>query len=205
MPIEPLKKSELVKYFQVYREAFPDWNVEHKVMLTRSLGPIAQHIDFQALRSGDYRPSCSIRVVGPPGYPSVLNKHLDIKHREISRREHDMMWPLVIKAMEEQFLPSVRKPLDIAEVLRLAEEEAERDGIENINYSNGLAALNVYVGHMDRAIYWCNRVEAQFDALDYEPADWQQNHVQFARQLCDAIQSGRGPEFLAEAADPSSA
>ncbi len=59
----------------------------------------------------------------------------------------------MVKAMEEQFLPSVRKPLDTAEVLKLAEEEVVRDKIDNINYlSSGLAALNAYVGNMDRPV-----------------------------------------------------
>ncbi len=198
MPSEPLKNSELVKYFRVYRDALPDWNVEHKVVLTRSAGPISQHIPFQALRSGAYRPSCTIWVVGPPDGAQLLHQFLRHPLEQVSRRQHETKWPLVIKAMEGQFVPAIREPLDIVEVLRLAEEEAEKHGIENMNYLNGLATLNVHVGNMDHAIEWCNRAEGRLDTIGREPADWEQDHARFARQLRDAIHGGRGLAFLAD-------
>lgn len=50
--ITPLTKRQLVGYFNDYRLAFPDWRVEHDVVLARSHGPVEQRISFEALRSG---------------------------------------------------------------------------------------------------------------------------------------------------------
>src|SRR6267142_2839700 len=100
--IIPLTKKQLVEYFQPYREAFPDWAVEHDVTLTRTHGPLKQAIHFQAVRSGAYRPSHAIDIsMRVPDGCSILHKHLDVKHREVLPREHATKWPLVLKAMEE--------------------------------------------------------------------------------------------------------
>jgi hypothetical protein len=204
MSMKPLSKKELKEYFQVYREAFPDWDVKHQVMLTRSAGPISQHIPFQSLSYGAYRPECMVDVVGPPdGGATLLHQMLDVKHRQVERRQHSTEWPKVLKAIEEQFVPDVRRPLEVAEVLRLAEEEALRDGISNERYLNGLATLNVHLGHDDRAVEWRDRAEASFKefAEATPPPEWMLKQVEFARQLRDAIREGRGSEFLAETGD----
>jgi hypothetical protein len=205
--MKPLTKKELREFFQVYQEAFPDWDVEHHVMLTRSAGPISQNIPFQSLSYGAYRPECMIDVAGPPdGGARLLHQMLDVEHRQVERRQHVTEWPKVLKAIEEQFVPDVRKPLDVGEVLRLAEEEALRDRISNERYLNGLATLNVHVGRDDRAVEWCDRAESSFkefaDAMP--PPDWMLKQVEFARRLRDAIREGRGRQFLDEARDQSS-
>jgi hypothetical protein len=201
MPLAPLTKKQLLGYFQVYRDAFPDWKVEHGVMLTRSLGPISQHIPFQNLQYGAYRPSCSIRVIGPPdGGSALLIQLLDVKHREVEPRQHDTKWPLVLKAMEEQFVPNIRKPLDMEEVVRLAEEEVGHDGVESIRECTGLATLNVHLRRFKKAIEWCDRAEASLGRIGREPVAWELAQAQFASQLRGAIQNDRGLEFLANSA-----
>jgi len=201
--IKPMTKTQLVEYFRVYRDAFPDWRVEHDVVLVRSNGPIKQHIAFEALRAGSYRPSCSIQVLVAPEV-RLLTRFLDIKHRELLPRDHSAKWPDMVKAMEEQFLPSVRKALNTAEVLQLGEEAVARDKIDNINYSSGLAALNAYVGNMDRALWWCERINTQLAAKEREPADWEQHLATFAQQLREAITTGRVQSFFRERAEPRS-
>ena len=126
---------------------------------------------------------------------------LDVKHREVSRREHAEEWPKVLRAIEEQFVPDVRKPLDIVEVLQLAEEEASKGA--NGRYLNGVAALSAYVGQDDRAIEWCNRAEASFNEFGQATPcpDWMLKQADFTRSLREAIQNGRGKEFLAIASD----
>ncbi len=52
MKIRPVTMKQLREYFKDYRSAFPDWAVEHDVVLARSEGPIKQHIAFEALRTG---------------------------------------------------------------------------------------------------------------------------------------------------------
>lgn len=196
MQIKLLTKTQLVQYFNVYRDKFPDWEVRHDVVLVRSVGPIEQHIAFQALRAGSYRPSCSVVVKGPPDGAQLLFRLLDIKHEQVFPREHDSKWSQVLKAMEEQFLPPIRKPLDVADVLQLAEGEAVRDKIENINHSCGLATLNAYVGNVDRAVWWCDRLESQLANLGRDPADWELRKSDFARQLRDAVRRGEATDFL---------
>lgn len=195
--IVPLTKKQLVEYFQPYRDALPDWAVEHDVMLTRTHGPLKQAIHFQSLRSGAYRPSHAVDIlVRVPDGCSILHKHLDVKHREILPRDHAAQWPLVLKAMEEQFAPSIRQPLDVAETLRLAEEEAVRDRIENIAYLTGLAALNANLGNAERALYWSGRVEETATHLRRPLGDWETRKRRYVLDLQQAIKAGQEPEFL---------
>lgn len=193
---KPLTTAQLVAYFNAYRDTFPNWTVEHEATLTRTTWPIKQIIDFQALRSGAYRPSCVVAILPAPENCHLLNKWLDIKHREILPREHPTKWPMVLAAMDEQFLPPIRMPLDVAHVLKLAEDEAVRDSIVNVNYSCGLATLNAYVGKLDRAIWWCDRLEDQLATLGRNPADWELRKGAFTRQLRDAIGDDRADQFL---------
>lgn len=195
--MQELTKKELMAYFEVYRNAFPDWEVKHDVVLTRSLGPIAQNIAFQSLSYGAYRPECLIDVSGPPDLGSrLLHQMLDVKHRQVERRQHANEWPKVLQAIEEQFLPNVRKPLDIAEVVQLAEQGVVRDGTEKIRIMNGLATLNVHLSRNDRAIYWCNRGEQSLEAYGSKLAGWQIAQAEFARNLRIAIEEERGLAFL---------
>jgi hypothetical protein len=194
--IKPLSKTQLVEYFNTYRDRFPDWAVEHEVTLTRMAWPIKQVVAFQALRSGAYRPSSVVAILPALGHCHVLSKWLDIKHREILPREHASKWAMVLEAMEQQFLPLIRKPLDVAEVVQLAEEEVVREKIENINYSCGLATLNACLGNQDRALWWCDRLEAQLSCLGRAPADWEMQKSAFTRQLRDAIRRGDAQALL---------
>lgn len=195
--IAPLTKKQLTAYFQPYREAFPEWAVEHDVVLTRTCGPLKQTIHFQALRSGAYRPSHAIDILVPvPDGCSILHRHLDCKHREVLPREHSAKWPLVLKAMEEQFVPSIRNPLNVADALRLGEEEAERDCIANINYMTGLAALNAYIGNIERALHWCSRVEERATSIGRPLGDWEIRKRRYAVSLQQALKAGEEREFL---------
>ncbi len=197
--IKPLTKQQLFEYFKVYRDAFPDWAVENDVVLVRRRGPIEQCIAFEALRDGAYRPSSSVALLVTRGvHVHILSSFLDIKHREILPREHLVKWPRIVKAMEEQFQPPIRRPLDVAEVLRLGEQEVARDRIENVNYFSGLAALNAYVGDAERALFWCNRVEEQLKKRDIQPTDWELRRAQFTRQLHEAIDRRQERTFLEE-------
>lgn len=195
--MQELTKKELAAYFKVYRDAFPDWKVEHEVVLTRTAGPIAQFISFQGLSYGAYRPECMIDVYGPPDRGSrLLYQMLDVKHRQVERRQHATEWPKVLRAIKEQFVPDARKPLEIVEVLRLAEEEAEKGA--NVRYFNGVAMLNAYLERFDRAAEWCGRAVASLEPSGDELVGWQRDQADFARQLNGAIEQGRGEQFVAE-------
>ena len=195
MSIKPLTKRELTKYFSDYRREFPDWAVKHDFVLVRHQGPIEQHIAFEGLRGGSYRPSHSVHLLVGPDV-TMLSGFLDIKHRDVLPREHVRKFPLVIRAMEEQFRPSIRRPLDVEEVLRLAEEDVTRGQISNLNDLSGLAALSAYVGDTKRAFSWSDRVEERVQKLGRAPADWELRLAEFARGLRNAIQAGNHRSFL---------
>ncbi|MDX1961726.1 MAG: hypothetical protein SFX18_01150 [Pirellulales bacterium] len=202
MSMKPLTKNELREYFQVYRDAFPEWEADVPYSLSRTCGPITQVIGFQNLSYGAYRLMCGVEVSGPPdGGSFVLPQMLDVKHRNIERRQHLTKWPKVLRAIEEQIVPDVRMPLEIVEVFQLAEEEAERGA--NGRYLNGVAALSVYVGQYDRAIEWCNQAEASFS--EFEKAipcpEWMLIQRDFTNRLREAIKNGTGLEFLAITSD----
>ena len=199
--IKPLTKAQLAGFFRDYRDAFPGWSVEADVVLSRALGPVKQVIAFEALRSGAYRPSHSIEVTGPPDTGQLLFQHLDVRHREVLPREHATKWPFVVKAMEEQFLPAVREPLDLARVLRLGEEQVARDGSENPVSFSSLAALSAHLGDSDRSLRWCDRSSSRLASLGRDPADWESRLDSFNQQLRKSIQTGRVREFLREGAD----
>lgn len=192
-----LTKKQLVGFFQPYREAFPDWSVEHDGMLTRMYGPLKQAIWLEALETGNYRPGHAVRIaVGVPDGCSILHQHLDVKHRQIHPRDHAAKWPAVLKAMEEQFKPPIRQPLDPVETLRLAEVVADRDRIYNISYTTGLAVLNAYLGNAERALYWCGRIEEIAAHLGRPLADWETRKRAYAFDLQQAIKTGNAREFL---------
>ena len=195
MKIRPLTKQELTKYFSDYRREFPDWAVEHDVVLTRQQEPLKQRIAFEALRDGTYRPSHSMDVLIAPDV-GILPRFLDIKHREILPREHAGKWRQVVRAMEEQFQPSIRKPLDVVEVLRLGEQEVALSPQANANYLTGLAALSAYVGDVERALSWGDRVEERLRSQGRPPAPWELRLADFNRRLRQAVQSGQQRAFL---------
>lgn len=193
----PLTKRELKEFFASYRQAFPAWEVENDVVLTRRHGPVKQIIYFEGLRYAAYRPGHSIELlIVIPGGCTLLQQHLDVKHREVERRQHSTKFSLVLKAMEDQFLPSIRKPLDVAETLWFAEEEADRDHIENINNSTALAVLNAYLGNSERACYWCDRVEQTAAQTRRPLADWEIRTRLYAIELQNAVKHGKEHDFL---------
>jgi len=194
--IKPMTKRELADCFQVYRQAFPEWTVEHDVVLSRSNGPIKQYIAFEALRAGSYRPSCSVEVAGTPERIQLLFQFLDIKHRDVLPREHPTKWPKVLKAMEKQFRPSLRKPLEVDDVIRLAEEEVERDGIDNVNYFTGLAVLHAHAENVQRALFWCDLIEHQVTVKGGNATEWEMRLAEFTCGLREALRSGKERAFL---------
>lgn len=198
-PIKRLTRAQLIEYFNVYRDAFPDWDVEHRVVLTRSLGPVKQFIALESLRSGAYRPSNSIDIVGPADGSQILFMYLDVKHREVFPREHETKAPLVIKAMEEQFVPRVREPLDLRCVLQFAEEWHAGGEVGNANGFSGLATLNAYIGNRDRALWWCDRFDVLLASIGREPADWEERKAAYVERLREAIEVGHEQVFLQEA------
>jgi hypothetical protein len=184
-----LTKRELAGFFGDYRRAFPDWDVQHDVVLVRADGLLQQRITFEALSSGAYRPACAVYV--QPLNAQLLFRFLDVRHRQVLAREHPRRCPLIIKAMEEQFEPPVRKALDAADVLKLAEQKARRDSIENANYLIGLAALNAHLDRTERAMAYCQRIIDSLASSGRPPAPWEVGRVRSSKELFNALRTGQ--------------
>jgi hypothetical protein len=191
-----MSKRQLIALFEDYRGAFPEWNVEHEVTLTRTAYPVKQCIAFEATRSGDYRIMCFVEVLlRIPGGSRLIPQRLN-KHRLISGREHAAQWKSVVEKMREEFKPRLFGELHAEEVLALAEDEAHRDKTFNIAYLAGLAALNAYFGDDMRAKALCEEIDRNYHNLGRPPAEWEQAKVEFAHELRDAIRAGCGRKML---------
>jgi hypothetical protein len=187
----PLTKKQLKEVVECYAAGFPGWKVIGGDHLVRIHGPIVQQIGFEGLRSGAYRPAAGI---WPSALPTVYMLHqlLDVKHRQLLLREHPSKWKGVLAAMEQQFRPSIRKPLDLREVKGLCEQEAR----ESTNDLCMLAILNAYLGEEEQAVSYCERMQTVPPPTLAPRLDWEQRHREFGRQLRQAIEAGNERQFL---------
>ena len=192
----PMTRKEQREVLQCYATAFPDWKVIADGRLVRYHGPIMQQIGFEALRGWSYRPAAVIRALPLPTV-RMLDQLLDIKRGgSIGMRDHPRQWKDVVVAMEQQFRPSVRKPLDLREVTELCKHEV----LERTNDLCMLAILNAYLGENEQALSYCERIQAAPlptlpPPLKASPA-WERQRREFGLRLKEAIEQGKAREFL---------
>jgi hypothetical protein len=122
----------------------------------------------------------------------MLHQFLDMKHVQILPRQHPVMWKSVVVAMEEQFRPSIRKPLDLREVKELCEQQAN----ESTNDLCMLAILNAYLGEKKKALTCCERMQTLPPPTLAPRLDWEERHKEFGLQLRQAIEAGNERQFL---------
>jgi hypothetical protein len=196
--IRPLTKKQLAEIVECYATVFPDWEIVNGQVFARTFGPVCQLVGIEALRSGAYRPWAGIRAVPVPDV-RMLHQFLDIKHVQILPRQHSAMWKDVVAAMEEQFRPSIRKPLDLREIKGLCEQEAR----PMTNDLCMLAILSAYLGERAEALSFCEQMETVGPPTLAPRLDWERRHLEFGRELRQAIEAGNERPFL-EAAIPKS-
>jgi len=196
-----MSESQLRKCFRDYRSAFEGWDVEHHTVLVQKQGPISQHIGFEALSIGSYRPMHYIRILGPPRGGQVLFMFLDIFHREVMADEHETKWPRIVKAMEEQFVPPIREPLDAKRILACIEERDAKGSFGRPISFSTIAALCGHIGDAELASKWLDRSEkAEIELGDWQ-SDWRAELVTFNSHFRKAIQEGSMQEFLNSSPD----
>lgn len=61
--------EELAPIVSDYRREFPTWESLGQEMLVRFEGAVAQTIWFDRLRTGAYRPTCTVRILVAPSKP----------------------------------------------------------------------------------------------------------------------------------------
>lgn len=190
-----MTRKERREVLQCYAAAFPDWKVILDGRIVRTHGPIMQQIGFEALSRWAYRPHVVIWALALPTV-AMLHQWLDIKHRDIGMREHPHKWNDVVIAMEQQFRPCMRKPLDLWEVAELCKQEV----LERTNDLCMLAILNAYLGENEQALSYCERIQAAPlptlpPPLKASPA-WERQRREFGLRLKEAIEQGKAREFL---------
>jgi len=196
--LQPLTKKQLTEIVECYATAFPDWEIINGQVFARAFGPICQLVGIETLRSGAYRPWAGIRAIAIPDV-RMLHQFLDVKHRQILLRQHPVMWKNVVAAMEEQFRPLIRKPLDLREIKGLCEQEARA----TTNDLCMLAILNAYLGERELAVSYCEQMEKVEPPTLAPRLDWERRHLEFGRQLRRAVEGGDERQFFDTALKPT--
>lgn len=178
--------SELEPFVAQYQSQFPGWKRIAKEAFGRECGPVAHEIFFERLSDGAYRPASIIRIfVAPSG--SAFHQFLDVKAREATAREHEYMFPRILEAMHSDILPSVEEPLIPDDILRQFEKKERHTAPD----AQSLAALNAYLGHEDRALYWCEQFPNFVEARgEYAWQDYDYERLAFLKQLEQWIKTG---------------
>lgn len=194
----PMTKAQLKAVIADYAARFPEWELAHGGMaFVRNAGPVQQMIWFQKMSSAAYRPTHVINTTALP-MPRMLTQILDVKHREVEYRLHEQKYANTLAAMEQQFRPDIRKPLDIAEVLALCEAEAGAMP-DTTNNMSMLAILSGWLGRDGEALDYCERMQhCPLPTLAPMP-EWEAAMRSFGRDLAGAIGAGLGKAFLEEA------
>ena len=195
----PITKAQLKEVVAQYAAQFPDWVMfVDGTAFVRRQGPIRQMIWFQKMSSAAYRPTHVIETT-VNRIPSMLTQVLDVKHREVEHRWHERKFAATLAAMEQQFRPDIRKPLDIAEVLALCEAEAAAMP-DTTNNMTMLAILNAWLGRDAEALACCERMQhCPLPTLAPIP-EWEAAMRAFGRDLVTAVEAGTARAFLENAA-----
>ncbi|OCC22947.1 hypothetical protein MB02_14370 [Croceicoccus estronivorus] len=197
-----MTKGQLKAVVSEYAAHFPEWAifVDGTAFVRRS-GPIQQMIWFQKMSSAAYRPTHGISsLVLPEAHIRMLSQVLDVKHREIEHRWHDRKFADTLAAMEEQFRPDIRKPLDLAEVLASCEAEAAAM-LDTTNNMAMLAILYAWLGRDTDALDCCERMQHCPPPTLAPMPEWEEATRVFGRDLAKAVQVGSAREFLEVAAE----
>lgn len=191
----PMTKAQLKAVITDYAARFPDWQLVHDGQaFVRNAGPIQQMIWFQKLGYAAYRPTHVINTTVLP-MPRMLSQVLDVKHREVEHRLHEQKFANTLAAMEQQFQPDLRKPLDLENVLELCEAEAASMP-DTTNTMAMLAILHAWLDHKAEALDCCERMQrCPLPKLAPIP-EWEDTMRAFGRELAQAINEGDARQFL---------
>jgi hypothetical protein len=196
---ERMTNKQLKGVVADYATAFPGWSLFQGTAFVREYCPIQQMVWFEALRTGAYRPNHGVSALALP-IVRMLPRMLDVRHREAKLGQHQFRRPGIVAAMEQQFKPDIRKPLDIAEVLALCEAE----GRETTNDLTMLAILYALLDRREQALSSCARMQST-PLLTLAPIpEWEEEMMAFGCSLANAVEVGTAREFLEAAARSAS-
>ena len=199
----PMTRAQLKAVSADYFAKFPEWKMSSDgTAFMRSSGPIQQMIWFQKMSSASYRPTHVINTT-VLSMPRMLTQ-LPFRPSTVDYRSHDQKFAEMLAAMEQQFRPDIRKPLDIAEVLTLCEAEA-RSMPDTTNNMAMLAILHAWLDHEPEALDYCERMQlCPLPKLAPMP-EWEDTMRAFGRDLAQAVKAGVARGFLEGAAENTKA
>jgi hypothetical protein len=188
-----MSEKQLEPIVQDYHRAFPGWRILERTLIARERGPVMQGIGFQRLSTGCYRPICSVYylcVLGRDGGSAVQF----LKHpvQDIDPRIHASKRDKVVEAIYQEIVPRVDAPLDPEEVL------AMHEAMQPIRSPDAhhLAVLNAYLGHDERALYWCERFPELVEQLGFGWQDFDRKRRDFLISVREWIEAGRASSEL---------
>ncbi len=188
--------KELKPFVADYHKVFKDWSLVKPEILVRESGSVLQYIGFERLSWGNYRTSSGIYVMCVPDRDGAGfgPQWLNVKVQSIDPRAHTRLYDKVVEAMKSEFFPRVEEALTPEVVLDYLEEQA----IPTIRQALSLATLNAYLGHDNRAIYWCERFSQLVEELGHGWQEWDIRRRSFLEQLAEWIRNGQAKERLEE-------
>jgi hypothetical protein len=185
--------KELRPIVEDYHRAFPDWRVLEGELFARESGPVMQVIGFERLSTGSYRPVCGVYYLCIPDRDGRFgHQFLNVKVRQVHPRAHESTRDKVVEAIHSEIVPSVDAPLDAEQVLQMHE------AYEFIRSPDAhhLAALNAYLGHDERALYWCSQFSSLVEQLGLGWQDFDLKRRAFLDQLEKWLQAGDAKQQL---------
>jgi hypothetical protein len=182
-----LTLKELVPFVEDYQRSFPAWKLLQEDIIARESGPTLQYIGFERLSWGSYRIQCGVY------YLCVSNRDggfvpqwLSNKFRSIDPRAHERVRDKVVEAIHQEIVPSVDAPLDPEQMLALHEAQQ----VIRSPDAHHLAALNAYLGHDERTLYWCERFPELVNQLGLGWQDFDHKRQAFLNDLKRWIEAG---------------
>ncbi len=146
--------KELKPFILDYYAAFPGWKLLLPDLFARESKPLLQFFFLERLSYGSYRPTCGVHYLCVPAYGRGIGPQwLNVRLQEIDPRAHERLRDRVIKAIHREIVPNVDEPLNAEQVLALHEAHE----IIRSPDAHDLAALNAYLAHEERALFWCSR------------------------------------------------
>jgi hypothetical protein len=198
MPKERLSREDLTAIVRQYAGEFEGWALTDDLAIYRDEFPIRQMMWFEPLSVSEYyRPTTGIHALPLP-MARMLDDCLHYATRQI---DHADRWRENISAMEHRFRPDIRQPIDLGDVTRLCEAEAQ----DSANDFVMLAILYAWLGEQEEAKRCCIRMQSSPPPRIAPLIEWELEMKAFGVQLAKAIESGRERQFLTSAAQMASA
>lgn len=196
-----MTKSELTAVVADFASVFPDWTNEG-IAICRETEVIRQGIWFEALGTGDYRPTHMLFARPAPDiHIRMLPQDLNVRIRQLDPRYHAERWPKMLAAMEEEFQPDIRKQLDMAEILSLCEAQAKPDSANDLAM---LATLYAWLGHDADALECCERMQ-HTPLPQIAPVPERQDAIrQYGRELATSLKTADARDFLKQSMNTDS-